>query len=368
VVLAMSAVRTAATATAVEATASSTTVEAASTAGVAGVVTAAAAAVAVITASAISAAAVTAGLCGSSVAVARGGVTSATICAEAAGSVVGRTSCGGVAKTSVRRAVAGVAGGSAITGVSGVAGTAVVAVGKGSTCAAVIRCTSEANSTRTATEAVVGTVIDVAAAPSDVVVGTVVPVVAAAPVSAVEAGAEVSEAVVNATVVADGRAPVTCVPEVAADAIAPVSRGVESACIGRSDPGAVDPLVTFAVPGPVAGGPDVTVAGSGGLVVDGDRGGRNCDRDEDACVSNCRGDEKSACESSSDNRIFEQPGELHQLTLPALPSFVPAFKDFAEWRGLRFPPGLVCVPDRALIVIRHKLAEFVASFASCSSD
>jgi hypothetical protein len=194
---------------------------------------------------------------------------------------------------------------------------AMVAAGERSAVAVIEGSTGEAGATGTAVEAVVRTVVDVAAVPSNVVVSTVVPEVAAAPVSAEEAGAEVAEAVVNATVVTDGRAPVACVPKVAASAVTPVARGPESANVGRGDPGAVDPFIAVAGPGPVAGSPFIAVAGGDGLSVDGDDGRRYGNKD--ACVSGCGSYEEDASESRGDDRIFEQPGELHQSTfLPVL--------------------------------------------------
>lgn len=126
---------------------------------------------------------------------------------------------------------------------------------------------NEAGAARPAGVAVIGTVISVSGVEANVAVGAVVPEAAAAPVSAVEAYAEVAEAVVDTAVVANVGAPVACVPEVAAVAVAPVAGGPESAGVGRCDPGARNPLVTVAGPCPVAGGPYIAIAGSGGLVV-----------------------------------------------------------------------------------------------------
>jgi hypothetical protein len=109
---------------------------------------------------------------------------------------------------------------------------------------------------------------------ADVAVGTVVPEATTAPVSAVEADAEVAEAVVDAAVVADDGAPVAGVPVVAVVAVAPVAGGPKCSGIGSSDPCAVDPLIAVGRPGPVAGGPDVAIAGGRRLRVVGD-GGRS---------------------------------------------------------------------------------------------
>ncbi len=110
----------------------------------------------------------------------------------------------------------------------------------------------EARSAGVAGVAVIAAVIVVAAVPAvaDVAVGAVVVEAAAAPVSAVEADAEVPEAVVDATVVADVGAPVAGVPEVAAVAVAPVAGGPEGSGVGCCDPGALYPLVAVTGPGP----------------------------------------------------------------------------------------------------------------------
>jgi len=99
-------------------------------------------------------------------------------------------------------------------------------------------------------------------------IGAVVEEAATVPIPAVETYAEVAEAVVNTAVVADGTAPETGVPVVATAAPSPPAGGPESANVRRIDPGAIDPGVSAAVPGPVARGPDVAIAGDYGLVVD----------------------------------------------------------------------------------------------------
>ena len=163
-----------------------------------------------------------------------------------------------------------------------------------STVAAVEASACIANSARTSVETVVRMVVDVAAAPADVVVAAVVPKMAAAPISAVEAGAEVAEAVVDAAVVADGRAPVSGVPEVAAGTVTPVAGSPKGVDVGRCDPGAIDPFIAVAGPSPVTGSPDVAVAGGGGLVVDRDGGRRDGNRDKNACMRLCGNHKESS--------------------------------------------------------------------------
>jgi hypothetical protein len=317
----MSAVGTAATT--VEAAATTTAVEATATAVVAAMEAAAGVHAATVEAAAVVACEALVGL----------GVV--------ARSVVGRTS-GATAEASVAGMVcgdliaAGEVGGHAA---SGIVRGHVIAAYERSTIAGVVACACIAHSAGAPVEASVGTVIGVTTAPADVVVSTVVPVVAAAPISAVKPGAKVTEAVVNAAVVADGRAPVTSVPEVAAGAIAPVAGGPESVDVGRHNPSAVDPLVAVTGPGPVAGGPDVAVAGSDGLFVDRDGGRRHGNRDKDACVGGSGSDREATGKNCSADRIFEQPGELHQFTFLPLPSLCPDFPGLRGLAGLRFPLG-----------------------------
>jgi hypothetical protein len=137
----------------------------------------------------------------------------------------------------------------------------------------------------TSVEASIGTVVEAAVeAFTEVAVGAVVPEAAAVPVAAVEADTEVAEAVVDATVVADGAAPVATVPAIVTAVPAPVAGRPESADVGSDDPGTVYPVVAAVTPGPVAGCPEIAVAGALGLVV-GRNGGRSvASFDDDLCL------------------------------------------------------------------------------------
>jgi hypothetical protein len=98
---------------------------------------------------------------------------------------------------------------------------------------------------------------DVGVIAVDVGDSTVVLEVVALPVTAVEAGADVTEAVVDTAVVADVRAPVADMEAVAPEGEAPIGRRPESAVVGRWAPNAGDPIVATVVlvKAPVAGGP-----------------------------------------------------------------------------------------------------------------
>ncbi len=97
--------------------------------------------------------------------------------------------------------------------------------------------------------------------------GSVVVEVVAVPVATEEADADVAEAIVDATVVADVGAPVAGIEAVATAVVAPVGRGPKGTIVGGRAPGAGNPVVAAITPGPVAGGPHVVGIGRGRLIV-----------------------------------------------------------------------------------------------------
>jgi hypothetical protein len=119
-----------------------------------------------------------------------------------------------------------------------------------------------------------GSVVDVGDVNVDAIDGAVVVEVVAIPVAAVIPDAGVAEAVVDAAIEADVKAPEAAVEAPAVAVPAPVAGGPEGSVVGRSAPGAGDPVVTGGSPVPVAGGPDVVGGGGDGLVVDRQRGRR----------------------------------------------------------------------------------------------
>jgi hypothetical protein len=91
---------------------------------------------------------------------------------------------------------------------------------------------------------------------------------AAAPFAALEAFAEVSEAVVDAAVESDVRTPIADVPEIDAIVPTPVSGGPQISNFGSYHPGAGHPVVAVIVaPGPITRGPDIARARAKGLLV-----------------------------------------------------------------------------------------------------
>jgi hypothetical protein len=298
------------------------------------------------------------------------GRTSGVIAAEA--SVIGAAYRGGLIASKARASVAGEVGAVVVAGKVGgsmivacKARGSMVAAGKRAAIAAVEAGAGEARATGTATEAVVRAIVDVeAASRADVVIATVIEEVAAMPESAEEAGSEEAEAVVNSAVKADGGTPEAGTPPEAGGTGRPEAGGPEGADEGSRYPGSVHPLVAVTCPGPVAWCPNEVGAGSDGLNKDRDGRGRDGYRDKDTCMRGCGSHEENARDNRGADRIFEKPGELHRL--PSCRSFVCPDFSRTSWsgqdRGSR--PAAVCLPDRALIVIRHRLGGFVAFIVS----
>ena len=90
------------------------------------------------------------------------------------------------------------------------------------------------------------------------------------PTSAAEARAEVAVAVIDATVEADLRAPISFVPGVLAADEAPITGRPEESHAGREHPGTGYPVVAIITVLIVARRPNVPVARTGGLIEDGD--------------------------------------------------------------------------------------------------
>src|SRR6185437_1512994 len=87
---------------------------------------------------------------------------------------------------------------------------------------------------------------------AEIIDGAIVEKVIVIPVTADKADAEIAEAVMDTAIEADGRPPITGMPEIAAIAPAPIARRPQHADGGRHHPGARHPVITFRSPGPVA--------------------------------------------------------------------------------------------------------------------
>ena len=101
----------------------------------------------------------------------------------------------------------------------------------------------------------------------DVVDRAVVVEVAAAPIAALVAEADVAEAVVDAAIVADVRTPIATVKPVMVMPVAPVARRPQGTLVRSLHPRAGHPVVARLTIGPVAGRPQIAIAGSRRLVV-----------------------------------------------------------------------------------------------------
>ena len=81
----------------------------------------------------------------------------------------------------------------------------------------------------------------------------------------------VSESVIDPAIISNVRAPITFVEKERTAAPTPVSGGPEEANFGCFDPSAGHPVIVVAVPGPIAGRPDVAIPGTDGLLINGQR-------------------------------------------------------------------------------------------------
>jgi hypothetical protein len=106
-----------------------------------------------------------------------------------------------------------------------------------------------------------GAVVDLDVAVADVVDRTIVVEAVTIPISALVPGSGVAISVVNSTVVADVSAPVAVVVAIAMAVVSPPSGGPQITGFGWTRPSSGNPVITVGRPAPVAGSPDVTVAG-----------------------------------------------------------------------------------------------------------
>jgi len=83
--------------------------------------------------------------------------------------------------------------------------------------------------------------------------------VTTAPFAAGKADAHISEPVVNTTVVADVRAPITCVEEIVSAFKSPVGRGPQKARLGSRYPGARNPVIAVVTISPIARRPKISI-------------------------------------------------------------------------------------------------------------
>jgi len=172
------------------------------------------------------------------------------------------------------------------------------------------------------------------------VIGGVIEEVTAAPLATNEAYAEVAEAIVDAAIEADVRAPVAGVEAVIAAFPTPPRGCPEITGFRRDDPGAGNPVIAAVICiGPVARRPDVAVAGADGLYVDRKRWRRNADLDDDWLGLGRSGGKKRQRKSHScrDRETAYCEFEVHQ-NLP----WRRGLKEFQGGRS-RTQPGMLSV-------------------------
>src|ERR1022692_3336607 len=110
---------------------------------------------------------------------------------------------------------------------------------------------------------------------------TVVVKLSVLPTSALIAGTTIAKAVVDPTVEADLRTPVTVIPAVGVAAPAPITGSPEQTNLGSHHPRTRHPEVAFIPICPVAGRPDITGGGHHGLCVHRQRGRSDRDRNRE---------------------------------------------------------------------------------------
>src|ERR1700683_657142 len=105
------------------------------------------------------------------------------------------------------------------------------------------------------------------------------------PTSAVVATSEISETIVNSAIEPDSQSPIATVENVSSVAPTPVRRRPQVPHFGRQHPRSRHPVITATIvgPSPVAGGPNITVAGTNGLIVNRNFRRRDSDRHSDLC-------------------------------------------------------------------------------------
>jgi hypothetical protein len=107
----------------------------------------------------------------------------------------------------------------------------------------------------------------------------VIPKDVAVPSAAVETGAIIAVAIVNASVISDVRTPITAVPKIVAIRKSPVTRSPKVSRLRNLNPRAGDPKITVLSVAPVAGTPKITLGRARRLLVSDERWWRNCNRD-----------------------------------------------------------------------------------------
>src|SRR5579863_2932407 len=148
------------------------------------------------------------------------------------------------------------------------------------------------------------------------------------PATSLEAFSEITKTVVDATIETNMWAPVPIIKNKGTVGPSPIRRCPEESNFWSQDPRAWNPVVVGVIvaPRPVAGSPDVAIAGTERLLIDGQRGWAKPDRDPDLPERCCR-DHHNHCEQDCSNR------KITHLPSPARSSF--AYPVLLRCCGLR---------------------------------
>jgi len=184
----------------------------------------------------------------------------------------------------------------------------------------------------------------------------VVEEMAAAPFPACEAFAEVSEAVINAAIKPDVRAPIASIPKIEAIVPTPISGGPQIAHFGSYHPGARHPIVAVIVaPRPISGCPQISRAGANGLGVDWQRGRADSHRNANPNLCRRWGSERrwNHQQQESERQEPNYTLQLHFVSLRArwacLRGSTRRLNCLKHWRRTCTQP-VVC-PDEGLIYL-----------------
>ena len=101
----------------------------------------------------------------------------------------------------------------------------------------------------------------------------------AVPSAAVETGAIIAVAIVDASVISDVWPPITAVPNIIATRKSPVTRSPKVSRLRNLNPRAGNPKITVLSVGPIAGTPKITLGRARRLLVGDEGWWRNCNRD-----------------------------------------------------------------------------------------
>src|SRR5579862_517923 len=110
------------------------------------------------------------------------------------------------------------------------------------------------------------------------------------PAAALEASSEITETIVDASIKSNGRPPIPVIEHEAVSTPAPISGRPEKANFGSHNPCAGHPVIVVEIiaPCPVPGCPEISIAGTNGLLIDRQWRRSEADNDADGARRRCR--------------------------------------------------------------------------------